>query len=70
MSVIKLLMSYFSHPDLARLSLVAHPTRKHTGKRILENVIQSSQVNTIISHPVVQKKPSKNRGLKFRNDNF
>ena len=43
-------MSYFSHQDLARLSLVAHPARKHTGKRILENVAQSSQVNTIISH--------------------
>lgn len=33
-----------------RISLVAHPEQKHTGKGILANVVQPNQVDTFQSH--------------------
>lgn len=39
---------------LSRPSPVAHPKQKDTGKRILGNVVQLSQVDTLQSHPLLQ----------------
>lgn len=35
------------HPPLPSVSLVPYPNKKHTRKRILGNIVQTSQVDTL-----------------------